>query len=194
MDSLLKQMGFAASSFGFIAMTGCSTLYHRRAWDRSADGWLLSLDHFGISFMIMGSYAPLMLQANCMRILVFVWAVGIGGLLMEALRHTKPCGTADAETKGKESQALWSVIDIIHLVRYVVMGWAIVAAWSDMAIFPQHTLNLAIGGGLCFTLGIPFFVSGCLEFHLAVWHAFVLAGSICFFLLDYQDIVGVAPA
>ena len=34
------------------------------------------------------------------------------------------------------------------------------------------------GGGVCYTLGVPFYLSKRLPFNHALWHLFVLAGSI----------------
>ena len=49
---------------------------------------------------------------------------------------------------------------------------------------------MALLGGLMYTGGIIFFVRGNMEFHLAIWHGFVLLASVCFYLLIALFIVG----
>ena len=41
---------------------------------------------------------------------------------------------------------------------------------------------LLIGGGLAYTLGVPFYLWRRLPYHHALWHAFVLVGSVLHFL------------
>jgi hemolysin III len=41
---------------------------------------------------------------------------------------------------------------------------------------------LLLGGGLAYTLGVPFYLWRRLPYHHALWHAFVLAGSVLHFL------------
>ena len=42
-------------------------------------------------------------------------------------------------------------------------------------------LLLLLGGGLCYTLGVIFYVWKKLAYHHAIWHLFVLAGSVLHF-------------
>jgi len=44
---------------------------------------------------------------------------------------------------------------------------------------PAGGLALIVAGGLCYTGGVVFFVWKKLKFNHAVWHLFVLAGSVC---------------
>jgi len=37
-------------------------------------------------------------------------------------------------------------------------------------------------GGICYTGGVLFYVGKRLPYHHAIWHLFVLAGSICHFI------------
>jgi hemolysin III len=41
---------------------------------------------------------------------------------------------------------------------------------------------LLVAGGICYTVGVPFYVWKKLRFHHALWHGFVLGGSTCHFL------------
>jgi len=46
---------------------------------------------------------------------------------------------------------------------------------------PASFLMWLLIGGMCYTLGIIFFVMKKLPYHHSVWHLFVLAGSISHF-------------
>jgi len=46
---------------------------------------------------------------------------------------------------------------------------------------PKPGLVLLLAGGLCYTLGVIFYAWKRLPYGHAVWHLFVLAGSICHF-------------
>ena len=45
--------------------------------------------------------------------------------------------------------------------------------------------------GILYTVGVVVFVPGDWEFHLAIWHAFVVVASGCFYLINLLALVGV---
>ncbi len=49
-----------------------------------------------------------------------------------------------------------------------------------VAVAPSGMM-LLLAGGLAYTFGIAFYVWHRLPYHHAIWHVFVLAGSICHF-------------
>ena len=62
---------------------------------------------------------------------------------------------------------------------YVVMGWSVVAAVKPMlANVEPGGLWLLLAGGLAYTGGIGFYLWRRLPYNHAIWHLFVLAGSI----------------
>jgi hemolysin III len=67
-------------------------------------------------------------------------------------------------------------------VLYLALGWAGVAALGPLieSLTPTVLTLLALGGVL-YSLGVIFHVWESLNFHNAVWHAFVLAGTCCHF-------------
>jgi len=61
----------------------------------------------------------------------------------------------------------------------VIMGWAVVAAVKPMT----HNVGvgglwLLLSGGLAYTGGIVFYLWKRLPYNHAIWHIFVLAGSV----------------
>ena len=62
---------------------------------------------------------------------------------------------------------------------YIAMGWLIVFAASDLAANISETaLYLTIAGGVVYTLGVAFYLADRIPYMHAIWHLFVLAGSI----------------
>jgi len=69
----------------------------------------------------------------------------------------------------------------MQLVLYVVMGGGILGAVRPLLReLSTVGLVLLLAGGLAYLFGIIFFVWK-RPFHHAVWHVFVLCGSICHF-------------
>ena len=59
------------------------------------------------------------------------------------------------------------------------MGWSVVAAVKPMlANVQQGGLWLLLAGGLAYTGGIVFYLWRRLPYNHALWHLFVLAGSV----------------
>lgn len=175
---------------GMITMLSCSAYYHYHSWNWKRVRSLYSLDHIGISAMIMGSYAPLMIQCGCYKILAFVWILGAIGLSTEIYRLLQT--VEENELCGRVGQ--WTPMDWANLVRYLLMGWAILPALpSVMGAFPNLALGLIVAGGLLYTGGIPFLIASGLEFHTAIWHSFVLVASICFYLPNVLVLAGGPP-
>jgi hemolysin III len=69
------------------------------------------------------------------------------------------------------------------IIAYLFAGWLIVAAAKPLlATVPQAGLWLLLAGGICYTVGVLFYMWRQLRFHHAFWHNFVLGGSTCHFL------------
>ena len=65
---------------------------------------------------------------------------------------------------------------------YIGMGWAIVVAIKPLsAAVAPGGLGLLVAGGLAYTLGVGFYAWRRLPYHHAIWHLFVLMGSIAHF-------------
>ena len=69
------------------------------------------------------------------------------------------------------------------------MGWmGIVGIRSMYASLSLSGVAWILAGGLCYTIGIIFFALNRRYCH-AVWHLFVLAGSVCHFFAVLRYIV-----
>jgi hemolysin III len=73
-------------------------------------------------------------------------------------------------------------IKFLELGLYVGMGWVVVVAIKPMiGAVPAPGLLLLFLGGIAYTGGVVFYVWKRLPYHHAVWHVFVLAGSLLHF-------------
>ena len=72
---------------------------------------------------------------------------------------------------------------LLSVLAYLFVGWLIVVAFKPLiAAVPNGALWLLLAGGLCYTVGVIFYLWRRLRYHHAFWHTFVLGGSTCHFL------------
>lgn len=141
-----------------------STLYHAASCPRKKV-ILQALDHACIYLLIAGSYTPLTLVALRgpwgWTLFGVVWLLAIAGVLLKIL------------IRGRRD-TWWST------ALYLAMGWLAVVAFGPMfrALSPAGIAWL-VAGGVCYSFGVVFFVWHKLRFNHAIWHLFVLAGSLC---------------
>jgi hemolysin III len=121
------------------------------------------MDHSAIFLLIAGTYTPFMLVSLRgpwgWSIFGAIWGLALLGIILKWLRiyHFRR----------------------LSLVLYLGMGWLCIVALKEMLIHvPPAGLYLLLAGGLCYTGGVVFYVLKKLRFGHAVWHLFVLAGSV----------------
>jgi hemolysin III len=144
-----------------ILLYTASTLYHGVPVER-AKPLLRQLDHAAIFLLIAGTYTPFtLITLNGpwgWSLFGVVWTLAIFGMYLVV--------------RGVERRGL-----VIAL--YVGLGWiGLVAIGPLVQNLPAGGLWLLFGGGVCYTLGVPFYLSKRLRFNHALWHLFVLGGSI----------------
>lgn len=89
------------------------------------------------------------------------------------------------------AKASRSRLDVIalHVTCFLLMGWSCMFVWRDLLkVFSPWALKIIILGGLFYTVGLVPWGINKLEFHNAVWHVFVLAGSACMLSVLYLEV------
>lgn len=144
-----------------------STLYHG-IYHTATKRIFKVIDHASIYLLIAGTYTPFTLVSLREHsewgwtLFLVVWILAFAGVLLLLL------------FPGKYSGA--------RVVVYILMGW--------LAIFVVKDIRTAIGvggiswlvaGGLSYTVGVIFYLWDRLPFNHAIWHLFVLSGSLCHF-------------
>lgn len=159
-------VSFTVFGLTLLLLYTFSTLYH--SW-RTGRGKaiLLKFDHAAIFLLIAGTYTPFLLTN-----LRGPWGWSLFGVIWGL------CGAgAVFHFLGGSRYRLTSTI------AYLFAGWLIVVAAKPLiASVPPGGLWLLLAGGLCYTLGVVFFLWQRLRYHHAVWHTLVLGGSACHFL------------
>jgi len=148
-----------------ILLYAASTAYHGIA-HASAKPLLRQLDHAAIFLLIAGTYTPFTLislrGAWGWSLFAIVWLLALAGIALE-LRKVR-------------NRALMAAL-------YVGIGWiGIFAIGPLMRSIDAGGLWLLFGGGVAYTLGVPFYLWRRLPYNHALWHAFVLLGSVLQFL------------
>ena len=85
---------------------------------------------------------------------------------------------------GISTEAFWTYRPRwLSAVVYLIMGWLVVITIQPLiANIAPAGLWLLVAGGLCYTVGTIFYVLKKVRYMHAIWHVFVLAGSILHFI------------
>jgi hemolysin III len=156
---------FAIYGATMVLLYTASTLVHSFPEGKVKD-LFETFDHSCIYLFIAGTYTPILLtilrSPLGWSLFGVVWGLAIGGVVFKAF-FTKR-------------------FLVLSTLFYVLMGWLIVFAWHPLqAVLMPGGLRLLIIGGALYTLGSVFYMWRGFPHHHAVWHLFVLAGSIMHF-------------
>ena len=168
-NDVWRIVSFSIYGATMIMLYMMSTLYHA-IQHRGAKKVFRVLDHSSIYLLIAGTYTPFMLVSLRggwgWSIFGVIWALAITGIVFKAIFIER--------------------MKKLSLVVYILMGWLIVIALEPLMhnIHPNGLYWLG-GGGLCYTGGAVFYKMKSVKYTHAVWHLFVLGGSICHFFAIY---------
>lgn len=149
-----------------VILYGASTFYHSAVTPRSKS-ILQLVDHCCIYLLIAGSYTPFALivlrDGIGFGLLAFAWIFAAIGIVTKVVFEIRS--------------------GVVSAIIYLVMGWVGVIAveplYAAVGIVP---MILAVAGGLSYSLGIIFFGWKSIKHHHAIWHVFVLVGSVLHFV------------
>jgi len=149
-------------STAMIGMYLISTLYHS-IQHQGAKTFLRRLDHSIIYIFIAGTYTPFCLIALRgawgWSIFGVEWFLAVLGITLNFLNV--------------------KFIKKIEIAFYIIMGWLIVVGFVPLIrAVPVKCVVLLITGGILYTLGVIWYKKKHLKYSHAVWHVFVLAGTV----------------
>ncbi len=156
-----------------ILMFLSSTLYHAITHQR-AKGWLKLFDHSAIYLLIAGTYTPLLLVSVGgwlgITMTALVWILALGGVMFKLIaQHRFPR---------------------ISVATYLLLGWiALGIIYPLYLALPGAGLWLIVAGGLCFSIGVIFYVAKKVKYTHAIWHMFVIGGCSCHYFSIYYYVV-----
>ena len=147
-----------------LASFTASDVYHLLPFDRSR-AFLGRVDHAAIYFKIAGTYTPLVMVIGsgfAYGILGVVWALAVIGAVAKLW--------------------FWRTDARGSLALYLGMGWLsvllIYPMWHNL---PGAALALVAAGGLTYSAGTLIYAHPGMRYQNAIWHAFVLIATACFF-------------
>ncbi len=146
-----------------------STLYHAIGHP-PAKRWLKKLDHCAIYLLIAGTYTPFLLvglnSPLAKGLMWVIWGLALVGVIFKLLFSHR--------------------FKVLSLITYVGMGWLSLVVIYQLALrLPVGGIALLAAGGIIYTLGVVFYVCERIPYNHAIWHGFVLGGSLCHFLSIY---------
>ena len=168
------QLG-ASIVFGvtLLLLYTASTLYHA-IQHPVAKGRLKVFDHCAIYLLIAGTYTPFTLIG--LRgpwgwgLFTAIWTLAIAGVIFKLFYTGR--------------------FKVLSTAIYIAMGWLVIVAVKPLlnAVDPV-TLGWMLAGGLFYTLGTFFYHRESIRYSHAIWHLFVLGGSVCHFVAVTQQIL-----
>lgn len=156
---------FSFTIFGssLVILYMASTLYHSFQHPKVKSIFRV-LDHASIYVLIAGTYTPFLLismrDSFGWTMFAIVWGMAITGVL-------------------------WKIFflgryEVLATAIYVLMGWMCILAFKEMMTsIPPGGMTFLITGGVVYTLGVIFYAWEKLPYNHAIWHLFVLGGSVC---------------
>jgi hemolysin III len=167
-------MVVGCSVFGasMILLYTASTLYHCLRSPRSK-GMLRVLDHAAIFLLIAGTYTPFTLASLRgpwgWSLFGVIWGLAVTGIALKLFFTGR--------------------FRVVSTMIYLFMGWLVLIAIRPLvAVLPRASLVFLLAGGLAYSLGVVFYLWKRLPYHHAVWHLFVLAGTVCHFFAVFYCI------
>lgn len=153
-----------------VAVYGASTASHVFLRPRANRLWRM-IDQGCIYLFIAGTFLPIaatFLRTGFWWLLpAAMWCVALWGFARKMMSHR---------------------IDSASVIVPVLLGWMpLIGGPPMLAVLPVPLLYWMLAGGVCYTVGTLFLMNDTRHIYLhAVWHLFVIAGSICHFIAIWR--------
>ncbi|MGO1071804.1 PAQR family membrane homeostasis protein TrhA [Lysobacter sp. CA199] len=159
-----------------------STLYHA-IQHPVVKGRLKVFDHCAIYLLIAGTYTPFTLIG--LRgpwgwgLFAAIWGLAFAGIVFKLFYTGR--------------------FKLLSTLIYIAMGWLVLVAIKPLLnALDAWTLGWLLAGGICYTFGTVFYHRPSLKYSHAIWHLFVVAGSVCHYIAVLSQVVpspaGAVPA
>jgi len=163
--------GLAIFVVSVSAMFGVSAFYHRGNWSETWRVRLQRVDHAMIFLLIAGTATPAFLIAS-QGVFRVACLAALWGLTLAA---------------GTIHMVWMNAPELLVGSTFVALGWAgglaLPAVWLNSGAAAGILLLV---GGLLYTAGTLFYAWERLRYGHAIWHVFVLGGSICHYIAVFR--------
>jgi len=159
-------VSFSIFGASLVLLYLSSTLYHGFQQPRVKHIFKI-FDHASIYLLIAGTYTPFLLiglgGSTGWTFLFIVWGIALFGVVFKILFIER--------------------FQVLSVVTYLLMGWLCVFIFREMVTtIPLGAIIWLAIGGLFYTVGVIFYALQKIPYMHAVWHFFVLGGSLCHFI------------
>lgn len=166
-------ISFTIYGISLVLLYSASTLYHL-VQEPKLRYKLNIFDHSAIYVLIAGSYTPFTMNviegSRGWILFAVVWTIAVIGITLK-LFFTGKYG-------------------FISTVAYIVMGWiGVFGLQSIIANLPIEAVIWLVAGGISYTIGAILFGLKMIKYNHAIFHIFVLIGSICHFMSVFMYIL-----
>lgn len=149
-----------------VTLYTASTLYHSFRGERLKRA-LRVFDHCSIYLLIAGSYTPFALVslrgALGWTLFGLIWGLAVAGVVFKVFFTGR--------------------LNALSTAVYVLMGWlAVIAARPIVEAVPAGAIWLLLAGGVAYTAGTVFYHNRRVPYSHAIWHLFVICGSVFHYL------------
>jgi hemolysin III len=181
--NLPRQVALVVFGITLVSLYTVSTLYHSIPWQETWKRRMQRVDHSMIYLLIAGSYTPLAMLVldGWIRAatLIVIWAIAA-------------VGVADKLFFPRER-------NVFSITLQTTQGWLALFLIIPMAQkLPWEALFLTVLGGLSYTVGMVFLVTGRPRLwprvfsHHEMMHVMVIGGSVCHYIFTLRFVAPLA--
>ena len=156
-------VSFSVYGATLVILYLASTLYHSFQ-NPKVKQVFKRIDHASIYLLIAGSYTPFLLvgirDGLGWTLFGIIWGLALLGVSFKAIFIQR--------------------FQKLSVLTYIFMGWLCVVALKEMiANIPTGGMIWLAVGGVIYTVGVIFYMMKRIRYAHAIWHLFVMGGSIC---------------
>lgn len=168
-DGFWKPISFIIYGLSLIVLYAASTFYHA-AKNPKKRRKLNIFDHAAIYVLIAGSYSPFCLVGLDSNLgwymFLFVWLFALIGIVLKLFFTGK--------------------FDKLSTAMYLLMGWQVVFFIKPlMQSLTSEGLQFLFAGGIFYSVGAVLYSIKKMPYNHAIFHVFVLLGSLSHFIAIY---------
>lgn len=155
-----------------------STLYHSFSREK-VKSVLKYFDHSAIYILIAGNYTPFTLiplhGTLGWAIFSIIWSLALVGIVFKIFFVKR--------------------FNFFSTICYLIMGWlAVVMVKPLLAVLPAGAVYWLVAGGVLYTIGTVFYLDKRIPYNHAVWHLFVLGGTVSHFISIFKYVMPLGIA
>lgn len=166
-------ISFSVFGISTLLLYSMSSVYHMLPQEGKARKIFKILDHSAIYVLISGSYTPYLLTiltgAASWALFIAQWTLTTLGILFKV------------KFAGK--------LKVLSTLIYLFMGWMVVFAYEPLKNnLNPLALHLLVAAGITYSIGTIFYLMKKVRYTHAIWHLFVMGGSILVFLSVFYSV------